>query len=216
MADQVSLVAERRPGSGKGEARALRRNGRVPAVTYGTDIEATPVSVDALELLHALSTDAGENAIIQLTVDGKQHLAMAREIHRHPVKRHVLHLDFVTIRADQKVQVDVPIHVLGEVDGGVVNQTLNTLAIEVLPMDVPDQITVDVAGMEIGDVLRAGDIALPDGVELLEDPERTAVSIAVPEEVPSDEEAAEEGEVAAEAADEEATEAPAAADEGGE
>lgn len=188
MADQILLSAETRPGDGKGEARALRNAGRVPAVTYGAEVQNLAIHVDAKELRHALSTDAGTNAIISLDIAGTSHLAMPRQIHRHPVRRDVLHLDFVAIDAKVKVTVTVPLHVLGEgPEGAIVSQPLNVLTIEVLPLHVPDVIEASIEGLEVGDVLRAGEIPLPDGVELLDDPQRTAVSITVPDIEPVEE-----------------------------
>lgn len=215
MADQVALAARPRVGSGKGEARALRRDGRVPAIAYGADLEPTAVSVDGLELYHALRTDAGENAIISLELeDGDRHLALAREIQRHPVKRYIVHVDFVTVSRNVKVSVEVPLVTEGEApgaqEGGVADQALYTLPIEVLPLEVPDQITVDISEMQIGDVIRVGDLSLPEDVETTEDPERTVVTVNVPQmDVPETEtdaeaeagEAMAEGQPAADAAE---------------
>jgi large subunit ribosomal protein L25 len=207
MSQQVALEAAARVGSGKGEARSLRRAGRVPAVAYGQDLQPTPVSVDARELYHALHTGAGENAIIRLDIDGESHLAMARELQRHPVRRDVLHVDFVTIDRNRKIQVDVPIHLTGEspgvTEGGVADLALFTLAVEVLPLEVPDQIVLDISDMTIGDVKRVEDLPLPEGVTALDDPETTVVSVTVPQvEVPEVEAEAEEVEEGAEEAGE--------------
>lgn len=193
MADQIALTADTRPGDGKGEARALRHEGRVPAVAYGSGLEATPVHVDARDLRLAMSTEAGENAVFRLDIAGDTHLAMAREIHRHPVRRTILHLDFVTINRKKKVHVDVHVIVSGEVEGAIINQSLNSLTIEVLPLEVPDHIDVSVDGLEIGDVIRASDVTVPEGVTVLNDPEQTVVSITVPSEEPDED----EGEVSA-------------------
>jgi large subunit ribosomal protein L25 len=196
MADQISLTAQPRAGSGKGEARSLRREGRVPSIAYGADLdEATPLSVDALELYHALNTDAGLNAIINLDFDGTQQLVMARELQRHPVRRHVMHVDFVTVSRSVKVQVEVPIELTGsaagEEEGGVAEQQLYSLPIEVLPLEVPDQFSLDISELNVGDVLRVEDLDVPSGVEILEDPERTIVTVNVPDlEVPEPEEGA--------------------------
>lgn len=184
MADQIALTADTRPGDGKGEARALRHEGRVPAVAYGSGLESTPVHVDARDLRLAMSTDAGENAVFRLDIAGDTHLAMAREIHRHPVRRTILHLDFVTINRRKKVHVDVHVVVSGEVEGAIINQSLNSLSIEVLPLEVPDHIDVSVDGLEVGDVIRAGDVTVPEGVTILNDPEQTVVSITAPSEEP--------------------------------
>lgn len=196
MADQIVLTAQPRAGSGKGEARKLRREGRVPAIAYGADLDQpAAVSVDALDLYRALNTDAGLNAIINLQLDGDGQLVMARELQRDPVKRHVLHADFVTVSRTVKVHVDVPIHLegtaAGEEDDGVPEQQLFSLPVEVLPLEVPDQLTLDISEMQVGDVLRVSDIPLPSGVSSLEDPEQTVVTVNVPSmEVPEPEEGA--------------------------
>lgn len=191
MTEQVALQARTRVGSGKGEARSLRREGRVPAVAYGTGLNPTPLSVDALELYHALHTDAGTNAILRLDIAGDTHLTLAREIHRHPVKRHVLHVDFVAVSRDVKVTVDVPLRLEGEApgvdEGGVADLVLFTLPVEVLPLEVPAEVVIDISSMQVGDVLRVEDLQLPEGVEALEDPERTVVTLTVPSaEVPEE------------------------------
>ena len=181
MSKQVALAAHSRPGSGKSEARRLRREGRVPAVAYGADMEATPLSVDARELYHALHTDAGMNAIIRLEYDGESRLALTREIQRHPLRREILHVDFVAISRTQKVTADIPISLEGEAqgvaDGGIAEQPLYTLSVEVLPLEMPDQIVVDITDMEIGDVKRVADLDLPEGVTALDDPESTVVTV---------------------------------------
>ena len=186
MSKQVSLAAQARSGNGKGEARGLRRQGRVPAIAYGAELDPTPISVDSLELYHALHTDAGSNAILRLDVAGDTHLALAREIQRHPVRRDVLHVDFVTVSRNVKVSVDVPVHLEGVEDspgneeGGVISQELYTLAVEVLPLEVPDSITVDVSGMNVGDTIRVSDVTVPEGVEVTVDEETTVVTCVAP------------------------------------
>jgi large subunit ribosomal protein L25 len=192
MADQVTLTAESREGRGKGEGRRLRRAGRVPAVAYGAGLDATPVSVDALELYHALRTDAGLNALIRLEVDGDTHLTLARQLQRHPVRREIMHVDFVVVDRTRKVTVDVPINLVGNApgadEGGVVDQVRFDVPVEVLPLEVPDSIDLDISDMQVGDVKRLGDLNLPEGVELLDDLEYAVVSVYVPQaEVPEDE-----------------------------
>lgn len=204
MSKQVSLAAQARSGNGKGEARALRRQGRVPAVAYGNDLDPTPISVDSLELYHALHTDAGANAILRLDVAGDTHLALAREIQRHPVRREVLHVDFVTVSRNVKVSVDVPLHLEGVEDapgtqeGGVISQELYALPVDVLPLEVPDSITVDVSGMNVGDTLRVSDLSVPSGVDVTADSETTVATCVVPTlDVPEDEATEEAAEGAA-------------------
>lgn len=184
MSKQVALAARKRAGNGKGEARSLRREGRVPAIAYGAGTEPVAVSVDALELYHALHTDAGANVVLRLDVEGDTHLAFPREIHRHPVRRDVLHLDFVAIDRTQPVSADVPVVLLGaeEAPGvgqsGVIEQQLHAITVEVLPLNVPDQIELDVSDMNIGDVKRVSDVALPEGVTALTDAEEPVVILS--------------------------------------
>lgn len=205
MAEPVKLTATQRSETGKGAARRIRATGRTPAVLYGRDVEATPITVDALDLFHALHTPARLNVLIRLQLDGDERLAMARNLQVHPVKEHILHVDLLTVSADQPIDVDVPISLLNEEQvssesGGVVNLIEHTLPIRVSPMSVPNILELDIGGMEIGDVQRAGDIALPQGAELNLDPERTIVTINPPDiveepEVPTEEEELLEGEL---------------------
>jgi len=206
MAKQIALAAERRAGGGKGEARRLRRAGKVPAIAYGAGMDPTPLAVDALELYHVLHTGAGANAVISLGVDGGSQLVLAREIQRHPVRRDILHVDFVAVQRDVKVEVDVPITLAGEApgseDGGVVSQELYQARVRVLPLEVPEQFELDISRMQVGDVLRLEDVPMPSDVELIDDPDRSVVSVVVPTVEPTEgvEEALEpeEGEAAAE------------------
>lgn len=223
MSKQVALAARKRSGNGKGEARSLRREGRVPAIAYGAGTDPVALSVDALELYHALHTDAGANVVLRLEVDGDTHLAFPREIHRHPVRREVLHLDFVAIDRNQPVTADVPLVLVGAEDApgvaqsGVIEQQLHAISVEVLPLNVPDQIELDVSDMNIGDVKRVSDVRLPEGVTVLSDADEPVVILAgvtldLPEaggdETGEDaateggEEAAQDGQGAAEAASE--------------
>ncbi len=186
MSKQVPLAAAPRAGNGKGEARALRRLGRVPAIAYGSDLDPTPISVDSLELYHALHTDAGANAVLRLDVAGDTHLALAREIQRHPVRREVLHVDFVTVSRNVKVAVEVPINLEGTEEapgtseGGVISQELYALPVEVLPLEVPDAITLDVSAMNVNDTLRVSDLTVPSGVDVTVDPETTVATCVAP------------------------------------
>lgn len=200
MADQVALATRPRTGSGTSEARALRREGRVPAIAYGVGLDAVPISVDARALYHALHSAAGENAILGLEIDGQRHLALAREIQRHPVRREVLHVDFLAVSRTTKITVDVPIVLEGEApgaeEGGVVEQSLHELSVEVLPLEVPDYLSLDISDLGIGDVKRVSDIPLPARVEALVDAETAVVSVVVPQLDVPETETAEEAAVA--------------------
>jgi large subunit ribosomal protein L25 len=213
---EYKLTAQRRAESGKGPARRARAAGRVPAVLYGHGMEPVQLSVDAREFGHALRTGAGSNVLIELTVGRAKHLALPKEIQRHPVRGSFLHVDFLAVRRGEKVQVPVPLHLVGQApgvrEGGIADQDLHQVTVEAEVTAVPDAVEVDVSGMQLGDVLRVADLKAPEGATIIEDPEAPVVSIVAPavEEAPEAEE--EEGEAAeGEAAEGEA--APAA--EGG-
>lgn len=186
MSNQVELPVEKRTETGKGVARRLRRDGRVPGIVYGYEIEPTPVSIEALALYHALRTEAGANVLLRLDIDGVTHLAVARDRQMHPVRGETLHVDLLAVDKDSPIAVEVPIHLVDEddlvSDGGVLNQVMYTLPIEVRPMDVPNYLELSVAGMSIGDVRRAEDLTsqLAEGAVLDADPEATVVTINAP------------------------------------
>ena len=186
MADQVQLSAQKRTHQGKGAAGRLRKEGRVPGIMYGYEVEPTTVSVDALELYHALHTEAGRNAMIRLDIDGETHLTLARDLQIHPVRQETIHVDFLAVDRDSQISVEVPVHTIDEDElapgGGVVNQILYTVPILVRPLDVPNSFELSVEGKDIGDVLRVEDLTdqLPDGAEFDIEPERTVITINAP------------------------------------
>ena len=199
MSKQVTLNALPRAAAGKGESNRLRREGRVPAIVYGHEVDPTPVSVDARELFHALNGPAGRNAIIALQVEGRTTLVVARDLQRHAVRRDVLHLDLLAVDQDQQIDVEVPVHLVGlddvQRDGGYLNHVRHVVPIRVRPLDTPDFIELSVAGMGIGDVKRLGDIVslLPAGAEIGDDADRVIVTINAPAGGGAAAEAGEEG-----------------------
>jgi large subunit ribosomal protein L25 len=188
VADQIRLQATRREAASKGETKQLRRDGRVPGIMYGYKVDPTPVSVDALELYHALHTEAGMNALLLLDIDGEgePHLTVARDLQRHPVRRDTLHVDFLAVDKDSPISVEVPVHTINEeeaaADGGVLNQILYTVPVLVRPLDVPNYFELDVTGLEINDVVRVEDLTgqLPAGAEFDIELERTVLTVNAP------------------------------------
>jgi large subunit ribosomal protein L25 len=186
VSEQVKLSAMPRAAAGKGETNRLRREGRVPAIVYGHEVEPTAVSVDARELFHALNGPAGRNALIALDTEGGTTLVVARDLQRHAVRRDVLHLDLLAVDQNEQIDVEVPVHLTGvddlARDGGYLNQVRLVAPIRVRPLDTPDFIELSVAGMGIGDVLRLADVLdlLPAGAELGDDPNRVIVTINAP------------------------------------
>jgi large subunit ribosomal protein L25 len=217
---EVTLKAEARPGSGKGVARKLRAAGKVPGVVYGRGMDPVPVAVERLALARAFKTDSGRNVLIDLEIGTETHLTLARELQRDPVRGTLLHVDFLKIARDVAIEVDVPIHITGESpgvkEGGVIEHHLWNVRVSCLPGNVPERLDADVSAMVIGDMLRVGDLRVPDGVTILTDTVEAVLGVVVPqilkveEEVPAEEAALAEGEEAPEAAEGEAPAEPAA------
>ncbi len=206
--EEVVLTAEAGRVTGSSTARRLRGAGKIPAVLYGHGVDPQPLAVEGRALRLALNHEAGLNALISLDVDGSRHLAMARQLQRDPVRGTVAHVDFVIVRRDEVVTVDVPVRLEGEAtlvhrEDGLVEQQLFSLTVHATPSSIPSHIEVDISELGIGDAIRVSDLKLPDGVTTDVDPEETVVAgqaSRVSAEVEAEEEAAEETAAAAEAA----------------
>ncbi len=163
------LMAEAGRETGTGPSRRLRREGRVPAVLYGKGGDPVSVTVDLAGLRSVLSTETGLNALITLDVDGQRQLSIVKELQRHPVRRDVMHVDFLRIDPDSEVEVEVPLILTGEPKkvtqaSGMVDQVLHRLPIRAKPSLIPVEVHADVSDLEVGSSLRVEDISLPDGV----------------------------------------------------
>ena len=214
---EVRLKALVREGTGKGASRRTRSSGRVPAIVYGRGMEPMSISVDRREFVTALLTDAGMNVLLDIEIDGDTTLALTRELQRDPVRGTLLHADFVKIDRTQEVEVEVPVHLVGDSpgvkEGGVLENPLFQLHVRSLPGNVPESIDADISGLAIGDALRVADLAAGRDYEILNDPDAVVASVAAPiseaelEAMEAEAGAvAEEGEAAAEEAPTEATE----------
>jgi large subunit ribosomal protein L25 len=203
MADDIILTAETGRPTGSSASRRLRATGKVPAVLYGRGAEPSPITVDWRDLRAALTTDKGLNALITLKVGSKKTTAIVKDMQRHPVRRDILHVDFLSVDVDVSISTDVPILLEGEPvkvtrEQGVVDHVLNALVIDAKPDAIPGHLTVDVSDLEIGQSITVADLDLPEGVTTEVDPEETVVtakltSLALTEEE-GDEEEGEEGE----------------------
>ena len=223
---ETKLKATLRDGGGKGSARKLRADGLVPGIVYGHGMEPVKVAIDSRDLYHVLHTGAGSNVLVDLHVGKDRHLAMPREIQRDHVRGQFLHIDFLAVRRDEKITVDVPVHVVGEShgvkEGGVVEHHLWDLKVECLPTDVPQAIEADITELGIGDSLSVADVKVPGNVTVLTPAEETIVSVVPPPVIRIEEEEAaeaaegEEAEAAAEGEGATAEEAQEHAAEGGE
>ena len=185
MADQVTLAVESRRDTGKGAARTLRREGKVPAVIYGHGREALALAIDSPGLQKVLNV-AGGSTVIDVLVDGGEPVkALIREVQRNPVKPvDILHVDLYEVRADETVTVDVPVHLVGIADGvrnggGVLDQALRELEVECLPGDIPSSIDVDVTALTIGHSIFVRDVPLANGT-ILNDPDIPVCTVVPP------------------------------------
>ncbi|HKY65000.1 MAG TPA: 50S ribosomal protein L25 [Acidimicrobiales bacterium] len=219
MADDITLVAETGRTTGSAASRRLRATGKVPAVLYGRGADPQSLTVDWRDLRAALTTDKGLNALLTLKVGRKSTKALVKDMQRHPVRRDVLHIDFLAVDVDVVISTDVPIVLEGEPtlvlrEQGVVDQVMNAIVVQAKPDAIPGHLSVDISELEIGHTITVADLDLPAGVTIEVDPEETVVtaqvtSLALAEEAEEGEEG-EEGEAA------EGEEGEAAEGEGGE
>ena len=166
---EIRLTATTGRGTGTTGARQVRAAGDVPGVVYGLDQGAVAVSVPWPELRRALSTDAGQNVLISLEVDGDRSLSMVTDLQRHPVRRDVIHVDFLRIDPNLPIAVDIPVILTGKADAveqskGMVDQLMYTVTIKARPDAIPNQVEADISHLEIGTGLTVGELVLPEGV----------------------------------------------------
>jgi large subunit ribosomal protein L25 len=180
----ITLASESRTQFGSRPSGRLRREGKVPAVVYGLGTDALSISVPARELQHILAGEAGANTLITLDVDGESVLTLARQIHRHPTKGQLVHVDFVRIDRDVAVSAEIPIHATGEAegvkDGGLLEQLMFHLTVEAMPGNIPVALEIDVSELGIGDQLRVEEMQLPDGVSTQVEGDTVVVQVAAP------------------------------------
>jgi large subunit ribosomal protein L25 len=214
---EVILTAHTGRATGSSPSRRLRAEGHIPAVLYGHGMASLSIHVDRRELRLALTGPAGHNALVNLEVDGETHPTIVKSLQRDPVRRTVSHVDFLKVSLDEEIEISVPFHLEGEAkavldEDGLVDPAVDSITVRTTPRNVPGGFTYDVSELQIGDVIRAGQLPMPEGVVLVDDPEMAIVTAlaAAAEEVPEVEEA-EEGEEAeaAEAAPAEGEAAPA-------
>jgi large subunit ribosomal protein L25 len=170
------LSAEIRTEFGKGGARRTRRAGKIPAVLYGHGTEPRHLSLPARDFSHALK--GGANTVLTLQFPDGDELALPKSVVRHPLRDYVEHVDLLLIRRGEKVTVDIQLHFVGEAAPGTLVLTeTNSLAVEVEAMSIPENLTVDLEGVEAGTQILAGDVELPAGAVLVTDPEALVVAV---------------------------------------
>ncbi len=189
MSETHKLAAATRESFGKGVARKLRAAGRTPAVVYGHGTDPVHISVEThplgLIVRHA-------NSIIELDIEGRKELVLVKDVQKDPVRQIIEHVDLLVVKQGETVEVEVPVHVVGESFAGTNTlQELNTLHLSVPATSIPEYVEVSVEGLEEGSQILTGDIALPTGATLIGDAEQLVVHVVVPRGAASDEEAEE-------------------------
>ena len=172
---EVRISAEQRTEFGKGAARRIRRESKVPAVLYGHGEDPRHISLPGHELMMALKTP---NVLLTLDFDGSDELALPKDVQRDPIRGFLEHVDLVLVRRGEKVTVEIPVHVVGEaVPETLVTTDLNTLSVEAEATHIPTGFEVSVDGLNVGDQIHAKDVKLPDGVTLVTDPDALLVNV---------------------------------------
>jgi large subunit ribosomal protein L25 len=199
---ETTLTAHTGREIGSSSTRRLRSEGKIPGVVYGHGSDPVSVAVVAREFQIAMSGEAGLNTLLQLEVDGKNLLTMARDIQHHPVRNVVTHVDFLIVNRDELISTEVTINLVGEAvevahGDGIVDQQLFTLHVKAKPTEIPPSVDIDISSLTIGAALHVSDIVIPAGVELETDPGATVVAgnpprvqVATAAEEAADEEAA--------------------------
>ncbi|RVU18619.1 50S ribosomal protein L25/general stress protein Ctc [Streptomyces antnestii] len=173
---EVKLAADVRSEFGKGAARAIRRENKVPGVIYGHGTEPVHVTLPGHELLLALRTP---NVLLSLDIDGKNELAIPKAVQRDAIKGYLVHVDLLLVKKGEKVTVEVAVETEGDLAPGsfLVENVLNTLSVETEATHIPTSVTVSIAGLEAGDAIHAKDVKLPAGTTLVTDPEAAVIQI---------------------------------------
>ena len=173
MSTNFTINAKSREDTGKGASRRLRRlTGEVPAIIYGGKKDAEKISILHKDITKALENDAVYSSIISLSIDGKAEDTIIKDIQRHPAKQIILHMDFLRVSKTTKLQTRVPLNFINEdicvgvkLGGGLIAHTMTDIEVSCLPKDLPESIDVDMAEIDVGQIVHLSDLTLPDGVE---------------------------------------------------
>jgi large subunit ribosomal protein L25 len=181
----VSLSATVRTENGKGAARKIRQAGNIPSVIYGHGREPQSLTTNARETERLLKGIATSATVIELSIEGKVARTLIREIQRHPFKRHIMHIDFQELVVGETVTMRCPISFVGvpegvRQEGGLLDQIMHELHIEVDPSAIPNHIDVDVSALKLGKSLHVGDLKLPAGIKVLDDADNTVCVVQAP------------------------------------
>jgi large subunit ribosomal protein L25 len=181
----VSLEAQNRTAGGKAEAGRLRRTGKIPAIAYGKDLPSTPLAITPKEVVAILKSERGKNTVIKMNIGGKDLTVMIKDFAVHPVDRALRHVDFVEVKLDKPVDVEIPLIANGKpagvTAGGILRQVYRMLPVRCLPGVIPLKVEVDVTHLELGEHIATKDVKLPEGVAARVPPEQTLIAVVTPE-----------------------------------
>lgn len=200
MGELINITAEERDLAGKGVARAVRREGKIPAIIYGDDQAPLKITLDGQELAKLLKNPGFFTQIFAVDVIGKRHEVLARDLQLHPVTELPLHIDFMRFNQNTKIVIEIPVNFTNEGEspglkkGGVLNIVRRELELRCSPSNIPQAIDIDLTGFEIGDSIHISALDLPDGAEPITDRDYTIATVASPTVMTAEEEAAEDGE----------------------
>ncbi|MFO7887352.1 MAG: 50S ribosomal protein L25 [Eubacteriales bacterium] len=185
----MKLKSTFRDDTGTSRSKKIRSTGAIPAVLYGKDIEVKTIQIDNKEFKEILSSE-GRNAIVDIELDGESYFAMLKDVQTHPITNDILHLEFYNIDRSQKVEVTIPIRLVGKeiskFEGAVVHQ-LDEVEIRCPSTEIPRQIKLDVSELTLGHSLHVSDLEAIEGIEILNDPDEMIVSVTTIDEEPEDE-----------------------------
>ncbi|HYY04030.1 MAG TPA: 50S ribosomal protein L25 [Gaiellaceae bacterium] len=206
--ERIRLEVRERERRGSADARRLRKQGLIPGVLYGNGKQSHAICVPERELRRVLTGPGGLHAILDVAIEGQKttHASILKDYQQDPLRGHISHVDFHEVRLDQPIHASVTVQLIGEPagvkEGGVLSQVQREVNAEALPMEIPEHLELDVSNMAIGDTLRLADLAAPEGVTFLDDPEETVLATVTlptrevePEEVEEEAEEVPEGEV---------------------
>jgi large subunit ribosomal protein L25 len=181
----ATLSARPRQETGKGVARKLRAAGEVPGIIYGSGRDPQPLTINSRDFERLAERVRITSTVIELAVDGRTARTLVRELQRDPIKRTVIHVDFQELVAGEKVTVSVPLRFVGtpegvKTGGGILEETMHQIEVSCDPSNIPDHVDVDVTALTIGHSLHIGDLKLPEGVEVMDDPEQTIAVVSAP------------------------------------
>jgi large subunit ribosomal protein L25 len=183
MSETMTIEVNPREETGKNANRRARAAGKIPAVVYGGGKESVAIQIDRKTLIDTMKGHSGENPIFLLKLGDKERHAMIRNMEVDPVSRQVIHIDFQRVTMDQKIRVTVPVEIVGtafgvKTEGGMLDFVTREVHVECLPGEIPKHVDCDVTNVHVGQHVEAKDLKLPEGVILLDDPEKVIVSLS--------------------------------------